>query len=293
VDEKYYIIGGTNFHDRMSQISDSDTKPKNVLDGLIGTGANDMDVVGRGEDLAKVIRREYFKLFAILEMKMGKSKKIENHYFPISKQCKIDSFEKHDRLNEKVEVKLAVGEEATKKNGCIEEFKRVLDSADKSIRIAHMYFDPQTEIHESLEKRVIEGVPVKIITNGVSKGTPIGNKSFAYAFQYYFSKLSKKSDKVELYTYNNEANIYHKKVVVCKNLDPDKSEVVIGSFNWGGKSHIDFEMTLTIRNKKVTSLFKEILKKDMDNSLPIKGELGTAYNVLGGIQSKLFPRFDA
>jgi len=83
-------------------------------------------------------------------------------------------------------------------------------------------------------------------------------------------------------------------VVVCKNLDPDKSEVVIGSFNWGGKSHIDFEMTLTIRNKKVTSLFQEILKKDRDeNCLQIKDQLGIFPNFIGKVQSKLFPRFDA
>lgn len=292
IDEKYYVIGGTNYQDRLSVEADKNTKPVNISDSLLGSGSSDMDAIGCSLSTAKVARREFFKLFAILEKKEKNLKTFQNHYTANrGTPCKIEQFDKHPNIDRNVEVKLTVGSGETKKNECIQEFSRLISGCDKSIKIAQMYFHPQKEIADALKEKTKQKMTkITVISPGISKGTPWANRFYAYANKTFLYMLSKCCPSVNLFEYDNGNNIYHKKVTVFTHQEK-ATEVVLGSYNWGGKSHRDYEMIMTIRNNNVGDKVSDILEKDMEKSKKVNSNIQPSLmtRIIGAFQMIFFP----
>lgn len=297
VDEKYYVIGGTNYQDNLTQEAKKDAKSEKLsnLDNFLGSGSRDMDVVGRSSSTAKVARDYFFKLFAILEAKEKKSPADSRHsdngqLIP----CAIEKFDENEDLTKDVVVKVTAGSGDTEENACVNEFSRLIESCSKTITIAQMYFMPQSKMFEALNKKKLdETVSITVITTGITTETPLASYFYAYGNRLYryFLAQNFKGDS-SFYEYNNGNNIYHKKVLVVDHLDKP-TDVAIGSFNWGGKSHQDYEMILTIQNEEIGQKVKGILDEDITKSNKIVRPdfLPFTHKALGIVQSLLFPRY--
>ncbi|MCE5319110.1 MAG: phosphatidylserine/phosphatidylglycerophosphate/cardiolipin synthase family protein [Parachlamydia sp.] len=273
VDEKYYILGGTNYQDRLSEESARNQPPNNCLDYLLGTGSSDMDVVGRGKTMSQTLRREFFKLYALLEQKKENLPQLKNHYTPVASnylrpKATILAFDHHENVDHRVKVKALVSGAETKQNVHVKEMARLIEKSDKTVTVAQMYFHPQKEIAQALKKKVLSQVPVKVLTASSSLKAPLANQFYVYANQRYTAKLLRTSDKVKISAYNNGKNIFHKKVAVFEKQDKP-AQTVIGSFNWGGKSHKDYELSLAIKNDNVAKKVLHVIDQDHLKSSPI------------------------
>lgn len=301
IDEKYYIVGGTNFQDRLTKEASAKEKPNLFSwDTLLGSGSSDMDFIGRGHMLAKSLRIDFFELFTELKTYQNglKSPSKSRGYFPLTskgKKASIKKFDLHPHVVENVEVKATAGRWDTEKNGCIQEYKRLIKAADKSLTIAHMYFDPPKEVDRVLSSKALK-VPVTVLTSGVKSSVPLSNQFFAYANQNYCKKLLKTSDKVNVYTYNNGNNIFHMKVLVSKGSKG--SQVFVGSSNLGGKSHQDYELGLTVRNEAIANRVMSVVKRNLQNSEKFVLKPSSGFfekiqrrltTIWGIVQSCLFP----
>jgi phosphatidylserine/phosphatidylglycerophosphate/cardiolipin synthase-like enzyme len=93
--------------------------------------------------------------------------------------------------------------------------------------------------------------------------------------------------------YNNGKNIFHKKVVVFER-EKKPAYTVIGSYNWGGKSHVDYEMMVVIKSDKIAKETLTILKEDKKKSKPITADQiedyksQTVRQLVGKIQTTVY-----
>lgn len=289
VDEKYYILGGTNYQDRLSEESAPNKSPNNILDNLLGTGSSDMDVVGRGKTTSQTLRREFFKLYALLEKKKENLPQLKNHYSPVPSnnlrpKASIAAFEQNENVDHRVKIKALVSGAETQQNGHVKEIARLIGKSDKSITVAQMYFHPQKEIASALKKKQI---PIKVLTASSSTKAPLANQFYVYANQRYTAKLLNRSDKIKISAYQNGKNIFHKKVAVFEKHDKP-AQTVIGSFNWGGKGHIDYELSLAIKNDHVAKKVLQVIDQDHLKSSPIT-TVHPLSKIAGFFQQIIFP----
>lgn len=285
VDQKYYVVGGTNYQDRLSKEAPKDEIPASIADKILGSGSSDMDVVGSGCDQAFILRREFFKLYAMLEVKEGKTKTLFNRYRPHSSMTThIPKFDHHSEIHHNVKMKAVVGSDRV--SGCVNEYAKLIGKADQAIHLGQMYFDPPTKIADALDK---SNVPVAVVTTGIGEGLPMGNATHAYASLRTIFSLKKKN--VQACTYDNGNNLYHKKILVSKRKNKE-SYAVVGSYNMGGKSHQDYEMILVIKDSKVAEKFEQILNSDIAKSKKVdfsKRKITLLERFLGRIQHSVFP----
>lgn len=290
VDEKYYILGGTNYQDRLSKESAPNQATGNVLDHVLGTGSNDMDVVGRGKTMSQTLRREFFKLYALLEQKKEKLPHLKNHYSPVPSnnlrpKASISAFDQNEKVDHHVKVKALVSGAETKQNVHVQEMARLIKKSDKTITIAQMYFHPHKEMAQALKKKVLRQVPIKVLTASNSLKAPLANQFYVYANQRYTAKLL--GHKAKIYAYNNGKNIYHKKAAVFERQGKP-AQTVIGSFNWGGKAHKDYELSLAIKNDSVAKKVLEVIDLDHPKSSLVK-KVHPLSKMAGFFQRIIFP----
>jgi len=252
-----------------------------------------MDVVGQGTMLASVMRREFFKLYAVLEYKEGKTKQYINHYRlnPAEDKAVVSRFEEKKGLESAVKIKAITGCADAPINCCEQEYVRQINKVGRAelqtgqITLAHMYFHPTKDIQKSI-KNTITKASFTLITTGIKKGAPIGVLFHGFENQRLAGWIKRRNNKTNVYFSNQGSNIYHKKVGVFEPGLEKVPTVIIGSYNLGVKSRYDYEMCILIKNKQVADKVLNILKTDMQKCSQLTQE---AADNLGKSRIKLLP----
>ncbi|MFQ5730054.1 MAG: phospholipase D-like domain-containing protein [Waddliaceae bacterium] len=272
VDEKYFVVGGTNLQEEL--IQEGLTKPKRRkgrkrIQNQISSASRDMDVVGYGP-LAKTLRREFFKLYANWEYRTArkKPKKLNNYYTPIPEGAKRASFsklEQHPGLVHNVKIKAVVSSPENQFNNCTDEYERVIKSAKKTISLANMYFVPAPAICKALSE-ASDRCRVTLITNSKGKNGPPSGKFFVYGSRLNYPLIMKTEDtKSRIFEYSVPDTVYHP-----KRCTADGKTTVIGSYNTGPKSHsCDYEITLTLDSEEVVKKIDEVDAEDLKHAREI------------------------
>jgi phosphatidylserine/phosphatidylglycerophosphate/cardiolipin synthase-like enzyme len=292
VDEHYFAVGGTNLDEGLC-CDGSYTPPRKPKDKIgavkLPAGARDGDVVGRGI-LAKELRVHFFNLYALWEdyQKTVNLKadpgyfKERSRYFSVGETKPfVTKFEHSPSLVEVEKIKSILSGAWQAKNGCTQEYIRLLNEAKKKVIIGNMYFCPADSLLAALKGAVNRGLEMRFILNGVHKGvTPDYNANFCWANRLHHvpmfygrdfrlweagmaSRMAKK--KCTIYEYYVRDVVYHKKAMVV-----DDAILVIGSYNLGRKSDIgDYELILVIESEKVCQHALEIFEREIALSIEI------------------------
>lgn len=294
VDEKYFVVGGTNFYHLMGTTKgDKDLEHAHdatLTDRSMAAGYRDMDIVGRGE-IAKTLRLEFYKLWALWEHRLSSNPAFEpkNRYFAINRAEKCTSKKwlkaaAKKRIVKNVKMKVLVCD-AEKPNAITSEYVRMINSAKKTVLIANYTFNPAKEILVAAQKAVKSKTKVTVITNGVLDVSPPSHAMFIKPNHNNYlplmvgrevslkdnrEKLSKECDAngrhIKIYEYAKKNIIYHTKVLVADDT------VTIGSYNLNKKSRWDEELNIVIENPEVVKKFMENFSKDIKPKLsrPVK-----------------------
>ncbi len=292
IDGKYFVAGGTSFQDIFHSTGDRpnpSSQPKSSkhwTEYLQGNGARDMDFVGRG-DLAKTMRLEFYKLWAIWEYKMSKStpSALMNYYFdldPTKPLATVKEFEESPDRVDDVKLRVTVSGPEQAVNQATEEYRRSIAKAKERVRIGSLTFNPANPIRNALLEKIREGVDVEVITNGTHKYGVAMARVFtpAHLFGYTELVMGERWDKIndltlakkppknkvhilEFGSQNGGKNVlYHKKVMTV-----DKEKTLLGSYNQGRKSHYsDHELLFTVKSSKIAEIVNQVLDNDRSHS---------------------------
>ncbi len=302
VDETYFTAGGTNVHEALCS-EGTYTPPSrdfgNSMANMMGAGARDQDIVGRGE-IAKQLRKIFYPNFCIWEKfnQTGRIKIETSHfencsYFQPLKQESPPFVSRFETSKEKIpleegQIELFFGGPHLSKKGwehnpISKEYVKLIDGAQKEILIGNLYICPIQPIQDALLRAVNRGVKLIVISNGVNENSPSFNDFFCWAnrvsvaplfygrtFHLHEKKeaLSCPIKNTRVFEYNVHNMLYHKKVMIV-----DKKYLVIGSYNLGIKSHhYDYELVLKLENPNVIRQALKVYLKDVRCSLEVSPE---------------------
>lgn len=195
----------------------------------------------------------------------------------------VYEFDTHPNLIENVEISSILGSklyhvDLSKKyeSVCSDEYVNAIDSAQFSIRLAHLNVNPAPKIMESILRAVKRGVSVELITTAADTKTTLASHFYAWANRINYlpiftgeSYLENQEqaqqllcDHVKIYEYAIARTTFHKKLIVV-----DNSTLLIGSYNLSQKSHHgDDELLIHIHSSDVCSQVNEILNIDISKS---------------------------
>lgn len=285
IDEKFFVVGGTNFCQHMGTTTGDqhmEFPPKaSLFDKFMPVGYRDMDIVGKGR-LAKTLRLEFYKLWAMWKYRIGKTKEFANRYFAINqaqqKTAVSQKWEKakKNRVIRQVNTKVLICDPC-KPNAITAEYVRVIDQAKKVIRIANYSFSPTSEIMSALQRAKKRNVKIEIITNGLLDVSSTSHSFFlksndaSYLPLLVGRPITKNDTKATLLAdYTEGLNIYEyamKNVNLHKKILIGDDTLVIGSYNIGAKSHeCDDELNLTIESPEVVKQVMKSLDGDITRS---------------------------
>ncbi len=298
VDEKYYVVGGTGL--QQGHFSAGDVPPVPNLEApwkerFVGGGLRDMDAICQGP-LAKTLRLEFFKLWAVWQQHMN-HKDPTSGYFPInpSQPTAISprwtQAESRGDIVHGVKIKALVSD-SHKPNAITAEQVRIIKTAKKVVRVASLVFNPPEEISKALQAAThIPGMEVSVITNGVFPFSPPSHRFFAKASYPHYLPLMmgrkvngeslvnlqrefeprKIRKAVRIYQYGVPNIQYHKKVT------RGDHRFIIGSYNMSKKSNNnDNELVLSISSQALAQRMDAILQRDIQLSRPLT--LNEAYS---------------
>lgn len=315
VDETYYVVGGTNLYRMMG--STTGDRPAECLTGasridrFLGAGYRDTDVIAKGE-LAKTLRLEFFKLWAVWEHKMtGKMPKrrffaIDPDPTRIADSQKWAKAESENRVRRHVRVKALVCD-PDKPNAITDACARLVRQATKTVEVANFTFNPTREVADELNRAVRRKVKVRVVTNGVHENAPPANANFVKGnYPNYLPLLigrrvtrydtrasliaAHKPQYARIYEYVLKNIMYHSKFLTI-----DGKTLLIGSYNWGKKSdECDFELNLEIESPEVVQDILNNFESDIKRSRKVT--IANAYELsrswMGKLQAALFGFFN-
>jgi phosphatidylserine/phosphatidylglycerophosphate/cardiolipin synthase-like enzyme len=301
IDEKYFIVGGTNFEQTLSTEGlrpEIEQLRDNAIGSLQYAGSRDMDVVGIGP-LAETLRRVYFVAHARFEQLVltGRLEQEDAPLAPYSRYYSIDSsrvaqipaLDQHPELIRDAPVKLTIGgPHYPAGNPITHEYVRLVQGAQHSIRVGNLYLMPPRDLFQSFLDAGNRGVAMTFITNGVHDRSPSMTQFFAWGgrLNYYplltgvelegpdfpFADEIPPND-VRLFEYYVDRVAYHKKVMVV-----DDSVLVVGCYNLGKKSDRgDYELILTIASQAAARKAAEVLAVDQAHARPVTRDEATSY----------------
>lgn len=282
VDEKYFVIGGSNLSDECNRKTNEIEEIENLsfMEWLIGAGMNDMDAIVSGP-LARLVRLDFYRLWAKWKtyQLFGKdSALLPSEYFPLDRLQSIENNQtqpaaipEFDAYNPRVIRNVDMffvsgGSEDFERSMCAQTFQQLFDEARQTIWIGNMVFNEERLINR-LREATLRNVFVTVITNGNREGeTSIGKRALGAANRRNYSRLAK--DGSAFYEYDIPAEVYHKKVAII-----DAKITIIGSMNISSKSvACDDESILVMDSKEVAQAMKEILVQDIARSAEVRRE---------------------
>lgn len=315
IDEKYILVGGTNLLDNLSTQDVNKVSAHDILDHILPKGASDMDAIIRGP-IAKKIRKEFFDMYALLasneslEDKNGEFTPLGSTYFPIDTigRSEIVSFEGNPKTAHQVKVYGVITGPRMQLHTIGNIYEHLINNANVSIDIGHMYFFPRQSIYEGLIEAVNRGAALSVVTNGPHDQFSEANASRSLYGHInrlnYFPTMAGKQFKIwelfeardteakntDIYELNLESVLYHKKVMAVDHLYS-----IIGSYNLGMKSEdADFEVAVVIESPKIATDLENILHEDQTHSRKISflqamgWYFNPYYNIAESFERKFF-----
>lgn len=271
VDEKYYVVGGTNFYpgvDTRGDGSDIATKKKSwtTLAGLVMSPYyRDFDLVGRGHMAGKHLRKEFYQLFDKWNRNMRRSDRKALSYFPIVKESSfIKEFDANSRLIHDVALKVLRSDPKKKRNIISEELVKLINSLNCSqkIFIGNFFFNLSDPMFVALSEAVNRHIEVKVITNGMLKTSPKSSYVFCHPHRMLSWALTK--NQFQGYEFAVPQTTYHTKAIVIGD------SALVGSYNLGPRSeYSDDEIGLLIESPACSKAIEERLTRDIPLSKPV------------------------
>ena len=224
------------------------------------SATRDNDIIGKSDDIASVMRRQFFSLFRICEMHV-KNAPANDRFFPVEKsqQGSCQEFHTKKGLFERVRMKVIVGgPEHGIDNPITRQYVTRINKAWRSISFANMQFNPAKTIVDALKntRKNSRKINIQVLTNGVNGKTCLGRRVQVMVSRRRYCLADTVCE------YQRPKTIFHKKVAVF-----DGSHTVIGSYNLGKKSSgYDTEMVCVIKDKAVARSFEKVLREDVKQS---------------------------
>lgn len=295
IDETYFSTGGTNLDTLCCEGTFTPERQDrdNALSGLdLAAGSRDQDVVGRGP-IAKVLRKGFYKLFALWEDYFTNQEILNkdldafetschNHYVPLNRALApyVPAFEKSSEKIRVDHIRAIFSGPMHHPNKITQEYKRLIDNAQKEIIIENLHFHPAKAIFQSLIQATHRDLSIKVITNGVTAIAPAYTEFFSWAsrinyfplfvgkeFHFWEKNAARNAPikNVNIYEYSVKDIVLHKKMMLI-----DQKYAVIGSYNLGTKSDkSDYELILVIESAEFGKKVAKIFEKDRSFSQEI------------------------
>lgn len=293
VDEKYFMLGGTNLVDHMSRSNPEEAPPPaNWEEEHLPKAVCDMDVVAMGP-MAKKLRKEFFTLFSLFSTPGASLRNGDGPFtppqdlcFPIKEDEKtaIPNFDgKHDLVKD-VKAFALISGPRLQLHAIGNLYQQLINEARSTIHLGHMYFFPTPRIYEALLEAVNREVEISLITNTLhSRFTPseftiglyadlsrshylplmMGHPYSAFGWIQAENDSPKKSS---IYEYNRDSVLYHKKTMTV-----DHRYAVLGSYNLGSKAeNANFEIAIFFDAPLVAAQFDQLLEIDQAQAKKIE-----------------------
>lgn len=287
VDEKYFLLGGTNLVDSLSRSQPLDAQGTGPAVHFLPKGASDMDMVVSGP-MAQKLRQEFYTVFEMyktstsLSNSSGPYTAQASEYFPVAEEEKgsIAAFEGNPSVVRAVPAYAVISGPRFQLHHIGDYYTGLIKNAQSSIQLANMYFFPTKRLYDALLDAANRDVAITLITNTLNFKIALSNSTIALYAQLnrynYFPMIMGRTynslqfiqaaleqpKNVTIYEYNQEFILYHKKVMTV-----DGRYTVIGSYNLGSKSEdADFEVALFVDSAAVTAQVDQILEADKARS---------------------------
>lgn len=325
VDQRYFVLGGTNFEDLMCTrgdcIPENIETPRRHMFMERPLAFRDQDVVCCSDKIARELRKEFhcsFKLwenFSLTRIFVKDPNYFENdNYFfeeETESSCIVDTFHYHPDLvivpNNSLELFFSGPQYEENSSPITNKYIDLINMSEKEILIANLYFIPYKDLLDTLITRAQDGINLEIIGNGINDKSPSLVEVYCWGNRYNYTSLLFgrtfylwEKNFAQSLPYNENVNIYefyvnntqlHKKIMII-----DENKFVIGSYNFCLKSHnIDQEVILVITSPEVAKKAKAIFEKDkmLSQKLSSKEILDWHFNLYyhsqGFIQTKYMP----
>lgn len=260
IDEKYFVMGGSNIDPFMTSETPVPVDPKLPLGGL---GFRDMDIIGEGV-VAKTMRQQFFALYHKWELRSDK--KAKDRFFAIEGETEdcVQFFNAPGEIFFRKQVSFFVGgAEHKNANPIVKAVADRIEMATKKVRIASFVLNFPEQMRAALKAK--KG-PVKVIayTTGANAKTAFWQK-FLYGL---FGVISLKNYDLfsEVHKSDVQDQFYHRKVITI-----DNRITVIGSSNFGKKSsELDDEVILCIEDDAITEAVIQSLKEDKERAIRVE-----------------------
>ncbi|WP_375793261.1 phosphatidylserine/phosphatidylglycerophosphate/cardiolipin synthase family protein [Chlamydia sp. 12-01] len=326
VDGKYIFMGGTNFEDFMCTRGDAIPEPVESSRLVIGgvqrpLAFRDQDITLCSAQLGIELRKEFHAHYSLWNAYANRpwfNKNLDDFRvlpFPeltaeeaASTYCSAIE-ESLDLVSTELKnIRVIFSGPDENKNAITQEYVDLINRAEKSIKIANMYFIPKDEIIESLKSACFSrGVRSEIITNGCTENSPELTSVYAWGnrMNYFFLSYGERPSLWKKFVFSKKQpssslfiNEYfvrdtqlHKKCMIV-----DERFFVIGSYNFGKKSDLfDYESIVVIDSPEVARKANIVFKKDLSLSKPVDNSeifdwyFNPVHNLIGHLQINFMP----
>ncbi len=294
VDENYFVLGGTGLQQAFCCKGDGTDSPpaeekKDFLDGIISKYWRDTDLLGQGP-LAKTMRQEFFKLWALWSRQSKSDQEKEGCYFPIKAYRGLHYFaplQENARKVENIPLKFLVSSPQAAENAISNEYASLLEKADKysTISIGNLLFNPPPSVYNNFLKAAKKGCKLDILTNGIHEKCALLSHFYLWPnrLHYYpFFEQSLSGNNVRIFEYRTPWTLYHKKAMVVDN------ETLLGSYNLGWKSHYsDHEIAVVAKSPILADQMRLSLIQDQQRSALITPKRAKYWYGIGGILGRI------
>lgn len=289
VDEKYFILGGTNSFENLCRgAPPADNIAEDFLDGFLSPAVRDMDIVVSGSKMSHKLRHEFYALFhhyqtgASMRNDAGPYMPSQTDYFPIRAEARtsIPLFDSHPCVVKNASLYAVISGPRHQLHMAGNLYASLIDKAQFSIELGQLYFFPVLSIQTALQNASQRGVMISLITNGLNKRLQLStaliplygylNRSNYlplimgrhYAFWEYLQAKLDTPNSATVHEYDVQHALYHKKVMTV-----DQRYALIGSYNLGAKSeNADFEVIAMIDSPEVALHIERVLIQDKTSS---------------------------
>lgn len=283
-DEKYFMLGGTNLLDNLHRSNPDDaTSPTGMAESFLPRAASDMDIVAKGP-MAEKLRREFFILFDLYKTKAPLWHDAGPHvpeidaYFPVAEveQGSISAFDDNPAVVHNVKAYTVLSGPRMQLHQIGNTYQTLIDHADSSVQLAHMYFFPTPRVYEAIVRAGQRGIEMTLITNTLNIRLPPSNSTIAlychlsrsnylpFLMGHWYNPFEWIQARYDtpvnssIYEFDQEYVLYHKKVMTV-----DHRYSVVGSYNLGSKSeNSDYEIAIFIDSPIITNQVEQILEND-------------------------------
>ena len=284
VDEKYCAIGGSNFLRNYGLSEVQEERPwLGWADHFNPQVCVDQDVLVTGP-VVSTLREEFYQIWDLYET--GESLGERSQYIsdretaqPVdsSTACSFPALDHHPDKIHDVPMKAIVSGPRRHPGACTAEYAQLVQNADVTIELAHMFFSPVEEVYSPLIEAGNRGVDLTLITNVASTHSPLVTKAIGtHNRTFLFPLLAGRTYRIDqrpsaeqqlfnhcaIYDYDRSDSLYHKKVMIV-----DRKITVVGSYNLGQKSHYgDYEVIIEADDERVAEAMAKKLEQDQSES---------------------------